>query len=176
MKKFKHNLELLITKKEIHEKIKKLASSLNAQYKGKEVTIIGVMNGGLFMLADLLKKLKFKVNIDTISIANYTNIHFSKGVVWQKKVHKPIITGNDVIVIEDIIDTGYTLTEIYEELAFWNPKSIRMITLLDKEGTHPNFKYPYESLFKVPNKFIVGYGLDMNDMYRQLDQIYTVEQ
>ncbi|PPE05908.1 phosphoribosyltransferase [Williamsoniiplasma lucivorax] len=175
MMKFRDKLELLITKKQLRDKIRELADSLNTKYKGKELTVICVMNGGLFFYASLLKQLNMKVNVDIISVSHYTNLNFNKGVIFQKKITKPIITGQDVIVIEDLIDTGFTLTAVYEEITFWSPRSIRMITLLDKEGTHPDFKYPYESLFKIPNKFVVGFGLDYNDSYRQLENIYTIE-
>ncbi|ATZ17432.1 hypoxanthine-guanine phosphoribosyltransferase [Williamsoniiplasma luminosum] len=175
MMKFRHNLKILLTKEEIQARITKLADELNTKYKDKELTLIVIMNGGVFFYADLLKQLDMRIRVDAICAASYVGQQSTRQITFYKKVNKPIITDHDVVVIEDIIDTGLTLNAIYEELLALKPKSLSLITLLDKDGTHPDFKYPYQALFEVPNKFIVGYGLEFDDNYRQLDQIYTVE-
>ncbi|PPE05246.1 phosphoribosyltransferase [Williamsoniiplasma lucivorax] len=175
MMKFRHNLKILLTKEEIQARIKALADQLNAQYKDKELSVLVIMNGGVLFYADLLKQLDMRIRVDAICAASYVGQQSTREITFYKKVNKPIVTDHDVIVIEDIIDSGLTLTAIYDYLLSLKPKSLSLITLLDKEGTHPDFQYPYQSLFNVPNKFIVGYGLEFDDNYRQLDQIYTVE-
>ncbi len=175
MTNIKHKLKLLISKQEIEQQITKLANELNEEFKENEISLIFILNGSVFFFADLARKLNMPIKIDTISVSSYLGTQSTREVKFYKKVTKPIVENKHVLIIEDIIDTGKTLTTVYEYLDSLKPKTLDIITLADKQGCHPNFKYKYKSLFEVPNKFIVGYGFEIDDLYRQLDQIYTIE-
>ncbi|ALD65952.1 hypoxanthine phosphoribosyltransferase [Spiroplasma cantharicola] len=171
----KHKLNLLISKQEIEKEITILANELNDKFQGEQISLIMILNGSVFFFADLARKLNMPIKMDTISISSYLGTESTRKVKFHKKIVKPIIENKHVLIIEDIIDTGRTLTNVYEYLQTLNPKTLEIITLADKEGCHEDFKYNYRSLFKVPNKFVVGYGFEIDDLYRQLDQIYTIE-
>ncbi len=172
---FKHNLKLLISNNEIQEKIKVFAKEINEKYKNETLTVITIMNGAVFFFADLVKLFEMPIKMDTIVVSSYSGTNSTKELKFHKKVIKPIIEGQHVLIIEDIIDTGITMTGVYEYLHNLNPKTLDIVVLATKKENHPEFKYPYKALFEVPNKFIVGYGFEIDDLYRQLDCVYTVE-
>ncbi|AGR42519.1 hypoxanthine phosphoribosyltransferase [Spiroplasma diminutum] len=172
---FKHNLKVLISKEDIEKGIVSLADQINQKYKDEQVSLIAIMNGSVFFFADLARKLNMPIKMDTIVVSSYSGTESTREIKFHKEITKPIVTNQNVIIIEDIIDTGQTLTAVYEYLQSLNPKSLEIVTLADKVGCHNDFKYEYKSIFQVPNKFVVGYGFEIDDLYRQLDQIYSVE-
>ncbi len=111
------------------------------------------------------------IKIGTISVSSYLCTQSTREVKFYKKVKKPILENKHVLIIEDIIDKGKTLDTVYEYLDSLKPKTIDIITLADKQGCHPNFKF----FFKVPNRFIVDYVFEIDDLYRQFDQVYTIK-
>ncbi|ARU91146.1 hypoxanthine-guanine phosphoribosyltransferase [Spiroplasma clarkii] len=175
MMKFKHNLQLLLSKEEISAKIKELAEELNEKYKDNEsLSFVAIMNGSLFFFTDLLKQINIPIKMDTVTVSSYSGMASTREVTFHKEITKPIVEGQDVIIIEDLIDTGLTLTAVYEHILALKPKTLQIITLGDKTPCHPDFKYEYKTLFDFPNKFVVGYGLETDDLYRQLPEIYYV--
>lgn len=175
MMKFKHNLKLLFSQEEISAKIKALAAELNEKYKDNaSLSFVGIMNGSIFFFTDLLKEIDVPIKMDTVTVSSYSGMESTRKAVFHKEITKPIVEGQDVIIIEDLIDSGLTLTAVYEHINSLNPKSLQIITLGDKTTCHPDFKYEYRTLFDFPDKFIVGYGLETDDLYRQLTDIYYV--
>ncbi|QEH61775.1 hypoxanthine phosphoribosyltransferase [Spiroplasma chinense] len=177
MLKFQHNLKMLISKEEIQEKIAQYAKEINEKFKDeKEISVIGVMNGGVFFFTDFLRKIDLPIKMDIISASSYSGTSSTRELIFHKKVTKPIIEGKHVIIIEDILDTGLTMEKIYEYLLDLKPKSLQITVLATKPMCHPDFKYEYNALFEVPDKFIVGYGMETDDLYRQLEDIYVIEE
>ncbi|AHF61364.1 hypothetical protein P344_05910 [Spiroplasma mirum ATCC 29335] len=164
-------LELYISEAEIQEKIKEYAQKLNAIYQGKTLHCVGIMNGALFFMSDLLRHLDTFIVMDTISVLSYLDGKSTDKIVFNKHITKTI-TGQDVLLIEDIIDTGKTLDVVVEELKKLKPASLRIVCLADKPDCHPKPRFEYDYLFALKNEFVVGYGFDYNDKYRQLKGIY----
>lgn len=168
------NIKLLVSKEEIQTRIEALAKRLNQEYE--ELSLVGIMNGAIFFFADLMRELEMPIKMDTIVASSYSGVNSTQVVNFGKRITKPIVEGRDVVIIEDIIDTGVTLTEVYKYLLTLKPKSLRIITLFDKVGCHPTFPFPYESLFKAPNLFLIGYGFEVDDLYRQLPEVYYIDE
>ncbi|WFG96800.1 hypoxanthine phosphoribosyltransferase [Spiroplasma citri] len=164
-------LELYLSEYKIQDKIKDYAEKINKLYAGKKLYCIGLLNGALFFMSDLLKQLKIQIVIDTMNISSYIGIHSTNKITIHKDISKDI-TGQDVLLIEDLIDTGKTLSVVIEQIQAKKPNSLRVVCLADKVAMHSNFNYPYDALFTVPNEFIVGYGFDYNDQFRQLPNVY----
>jgi len=159
--------EILITKQKIEERIKELASEITRDYQGKDVFLIGILKGCFIFLSDLVKNLKINVNIDFMMVSSYEGKQ-SSGVVRILLDLKQPIEGKDVIIVEDIVDTGLTINYLMKTLKARKPKSIEVCTLLNKPScrkVHVNLKYIG---FDIPDKFVVGYGLDYNEYYRNL--------
>ncbi|WP_243830418.1 phosphoribosyltransferase [Entomoplasma freundtii] len=172
--KLPENFKLLVSEQELKEAIKNLGARLNQEYD--ELSVVGIMNGSVFFFADLMRELTMPIKMDTIVASSYSGTSSTQEVIFSKKITKPIIEGREVIIVEDVIDTGLTLTEVYKYLLTLKPKSLRIITLFDKTPCHPNFPYPYESIFKTDDKFLVGYGFEVDDLYRQLPKVYYIDQ
>ncbi|PQP78276.1 hypoxanthine phosphoribosyltransferase [Spiroplasma sp. ChiS] len=164
-------LELYLSEDKIQDKIKDYAEKINKLYAGKKLYCIGLLNGALFFMSDLLKQLKIQIVIDTMNISSYIGIQPTNKITIHKDISKDI-TGQDVLLIEDLIDTGKTLSVVIEQIQAKKPNSLRVVCLADKVTMHSNFNYPYDALFTVPNEFIVGYGFDYNDQFRQLPNVY----
>ncbi|WP_425380335.1 hypoxanthine phosphoribosyltransferase [Spiroplasma endosymbiont of Stenodema calcarata] len=164
-------LELYLSEADIQKAIKIYAEKINILYADKKLYCIGLLNGALFFMSDLLKHLKNCFVVDTMSVASYEKITSTNNVKIYKDISKDI-AGQDVLLIEDLIDTGQTLSVVIEKLQEKKPNSLRVVCLADKTDMHPNFKYPYDALFTFPNEFVVGYGFDYDDQYRQLPDVY----
>ncbi|AKU79544.1 phosphoribosyltransferase [Spiroplasma turonicum] len=169
-------LEILIKKEDLKNKIKELADQLNEKYKNESLTVIAILNGALFFFSDLLKLLKMPIQIDTIVVSSYDGTKSTDKIVYHKKIVKPIIENQNVIIIEDIIDTGRTMNSVFEYVQSLKPKTLDLVVLASKEDTKTKFKYDYKSLFIVPDKYIVGYGFGIDDLYRQLEDIYIINE
>lgn len=167
-----NKLELYITENEIKQKIDKYANKINHIYQGKTLYCIGLMNGSLFFMSDLLKNINTSIVVDTMSVSSYNyGTKPTKIIKLYKNISKNI-TNQDVLLIEDIIDTGNTLKYVIPKLKKLHPKTLRIVCLVDKINYRDKFPFKYDSLLTIENKFLVGYGLDYNDKYRQLKDIY----
>ena len=167
--------ELLISRETIQTRIKELAREISSEYKGKEPILVGILNGAVFFFSDLAMALGISSKIDFIRAASYGSDMSSSGTIkFSKDVEIPI-KGKHVIIIEDIVDTGLTLNQIIKKLKERGPESIKICALIDKlERREEEVIIDYCG-FQVKEGFLVGYGLDHNEQYRCLPDIYALK-
>lgn len=170
-----HSLKTLIDEKKLNKRIKELGEEITRDYLGKEICLICVLKGGVMFMVDLSKEIKVPLTMDFMAVSSYGNETSSTGVVKIVKDLDESIEGKDVIIVEDIIDSGRTLAYLIQILKDRNPKSVKVCTLLDKPDrrivdTHVDYVG-----FSIPDEFVVGYGLDYMQLYRNLTYIAVVE-
>lgn len=164
-------LKVLITEDELHKRVYELGDQLTKDYSGKDVVVISVLKGSIMFMADLLRAFNNHVEIDFMVVSSYGAGVVSTGAVKMIKDVFLSIEGKDVLIVEDILDTGRTLHYIKEYLQGRKPNSIRICTLLDKpERREADISADYVG-FTVPDEFVIGYGLDFNEKYRNLPYI-----
>lgn len=170
------NMErVLITKEEIDRKISELASQIEKEYKGKKILMVCILRGAFLFFSDLVRKINLPIEIDFMAISSYGSDATSSGEVKVVKDLNERIEGKDVIIVEDIIDSGYTLTYLKNLFLQRNPKSLKICALLDKpERRKVGIEGDYVG-FKIPNEFVVGFGLDYAERFRNLDSIYILK-
>lgn len=163
--------EVLISEEEIQEKTKELGTLLSEQYKDKNPLIVGILKGALPFMADLMKQMPILLEYDMMDVSSYGSALTSSGEVKIVKDLDASIEGRHVIIVEDIIDTGRTLKYIQDMLMRRNAKSVKIATLLDKpSGRVTNLDVDWKC-FDIPDEFVVGYGLDYRENYRNLPYI-----
>ena len=168
-------LNVLIEEEKLQNRVKEIAKQITKDYKDKEITLICILKGSTFFTVDLSKSIDNALKIEFIQVSSYNDGTESSGNVVMKLDLKESIEGKDVIVVEDIIDTGRTLSYLMEYLRGKNPASIKLCTLLDKpERRVFDVKVDYVG-FEIPDKFVVGYGLDFNEIYRNLPYVAYIE-
>ena len=171
----KHHIEVLISEEAVDKKIKEIGEQISKDYAGKEVHLVCVLRGGSFFMCELAKRISVPVSLDFMSVSSYGGDTKSSGVVKIVKDLDDSLEGKDVLVVEDIIDSGRTLSYLLEMLKDRKPASLKLCTLLDKpERRVVDVNIDYTA-FQVPDKFIVGYGLDYDQKYRNLPYIGVVE-
>jgi hypoxanthine phosphoribosyltransferase len=163
--------EVLITEAQLQERISQLAQMLTADYPGKELLLVGILKGAVMFMVDLARELPGPVQMDFMAISSYGNSTESSGVVRILKDLEEPIEGRDVLIIEDIIDSGLTLQYLIESLQRRNPASLRVCALLDKNKAQVKVLVPHYVGFHIPDRFVVGYGLDYAQRYRNLPYI-----
>lgn len=170
-------IRVLLTEEEVNKKISEVAAQINKDYEGKEVHLICILKGGVFFTCELAKRLTIPVSLDFMSVSSYGSDTKSSGVVKIIKDLDEPLEGKNVIIVEDIIDSGRTLAYLIEVLKQRNPKNIELCTLLDKpeRRVKKQVKVDY-TCFTIPDEFVVGYGLDYDQKYRNLPFIGVVEQ
>lgn len=168
----KGNLEVMISYNEILDRVKLLADAINRDFAGEELLVIGVLKGAWIFMADLVKYIDLPMEISFISVSSYSGARTtSSGVVRLLcDVDKPVERKN-VIVVEDIIDTGLTINYLKKILSVRNPNSLKVCSLLDKPSRRLADINPDYCGFSIPDEFVVGYGLDYNGYYRNLRDI-----
>ena len=165
-----NSLKVLYEEEIIQKRIKEIAEEIDEYYGGEEVVVISVLKGAIFFTVDLVKKMKNPIVLDMIQISSYQGTQ-STGNVIMKKDLSANIEGKKVLVVEDIIDTGYTLKYLKEYLESLNPKEVKIAVLLDKaERREVEVKIDYTG-FVIPNKFVVGYGFDVDEIGRNIPYI-----
>lgn len=162
---------VVITEEEIKDKLTNLSKALIDNYKGKEWTIIAVLNGSLVFLSDLIRLIPYPLRLDTISASTYGDATYPKGETVILNHIGTDIEGRDVLIIDDIVDTGSTLTKVMEEAKRYNPKSVKCCTLLSRSDRRANDFKPDYCCFEIGNDYVVGYGLDYDNKYRNLPYI-----
>lgn len=166
---------VLFTEEQIQQKIKELGAQISADYAGKELLLVCILKGGLMFMADLAKEISVPTAYDFISISSYGKATKSSGVVRILKDLDADIAGKHVLIVEDIIDTGLTLSYLIGNLKSRHPASLEICTLLDKpEGRRVPINIRYRG-FEVPNQFIVGYGLDYMEHFRNVPFIFVMK-
>lgn len=170
----KEKIEIMLSEETIDAKIKVLAEQISKDYEGKQVHLICILKGSVFFTCELAKRITVPVTLDFMSVSSYGSGTASSGNVKIVKDLDESICGKDVIVIEDIIDSGNTLSCLLELLADRQPNSLRLCTLLDKPERRVKDVYVDYTGFQIPDKFVVGYGLDYDQKYRNLPYIGVV--
>ncbi|MCI9046949.1 MAG: hypoxanthine phosphoribosyltransferase [Hungatella sp.] len=170
-------IRVLISEEDVNKKISEVASQISRDYEGKEVHLICILKGGVFFTCELAKRLTIPVSLDFMSVSSYGAGTKSSGVVKIIKDLDEPLEGKHVVIVEDIIDSGRTLSYLLEILKKRGPKDIRLCTLLDKpeRRVKKQVKVDY-TCFTIPDEFVVGYGLDYDQKYRNLPYIGVVEQ
>ena len=170
------NLEVMYSEEEISARINELGAQITAEYAGKELVLVGVLKGSCVFMADLMRAIDLPMTIDFMSVSSYKDGTKSTGDVEILKDLSNPIRGKDVVVVEDIVDTGLTLTRLLEILGSRGARSIRLASLLDKPEPRikKELKIDYTG-FVIPNEFVVGFGLDVAGRYRNLPFIGVVK-
>ena len=168
-------IKVMYSEEEVSARIQEIADQINRDFEGKEVHLIGILRGGSFFMCDLAKRITLPVTIDFMSASSYGMSTSSSGVVKIVKDLEEPILGRNVIVVEDIIDTGRTLSYLLDMLKERGPESLKLCTLLnkpDRRVVDVNIDY---NGYTIPDEFVVGYGLDYAQRYRNLPYIGVVE-
>ena len=160
--------EVLIEEDTLRERIAELGAEISADYAGKDLLLVGVLKGAVFFMADLMRHITVPCEVDFMAISSYGASTDSSGVVRILKDLDETIEGRNVLVVEDIIDSGLTLSYLKRTLGAWNPASLEICALLTKpERREVDVPVRYTG-FEIPNRFVVGYGLDFAERYRNL--------
>lgn len=168
-------IRVLLSEEEVEKRIRELGDAISRDYAGKKVHLICVLKGGVFFTCQLAKRITVPLSLDFMSVSSYGNDTKSSGVVRIVKDLDESIENKDVLVVEDIVDSGHTLGYLLDNLKRRNPNSLKLCTLLDKpERRVTEVKVDYTG-FEIPDEFVVGYGLDYCQMYRNLPYIGIVE-
>jgi hypoxanthine phosphoribosyltransferase len=166
--------QIFIKHSEIKKRIKELAAEINRDYKDKIPIFIGVLNGSFVFLSDLIREVKINCEIDFFKLSSYGDNKISSGEVKMLKDLNCEVKGRDIIIVEDIIDSGLSMTYIRNMIKKQKPKSFRVAALLYKKDVSKlKFKIDYIG-FEIENKFVVGYGLDFAQKYRNLNGVYVL--
>ncbi|OQY46833.1 MAG: hypoxanthine phosphoribosyltransferase [Anaerolineaceae bacterium 4572_78] len=173
----KYFKEVLITEEQIQTRISELAERISKDYEGKKLLLLCILKGGVCFLVDLMRALDVPHEIDFLAVSSYgANVRESTGVVKIIKDLDDPIQGKHILIIEDIIDTGFTLSYLMKLLEPRNPASLKICTLLNKQDRR-KIDIPVDYIgFDVPDKFVVGYGLDMDELYRELKYVAVMKE
>ena len=168
-------IRVLLSEEEVNTRISQVAAQISKDYEGKAVHLICILKGGVFFTCELAKRLSIPVSIDFMSVSSYGNDTKSSGVVKIVKDLDDVVEGKNVLVVEDIVDSGRTLSYLLENLKSRKPKSLRLCTLLDKPERRVTDVHVDYTGFAIPDEFVVGYGLDYMQHYRNLPYVGVVE-
>ena len=169
-------LRLLVSREEIERKVRELADLINRDYRGKTPHLVGVLTGSFIFLADLVRLLTIPLTLEFVRVASYGAGRESSGEVKLLLGLADSIEGRDVLVVEDIVDSGYTADFLMKELARRNPASLKLCVLFDKPSRRKvPVRIDYRG-FEIPDVFVVGYGLDLAGRYRNLPDLYILEE
>jgi hypoxanthine phosphoribosyltransferase len=171
---FDYSLEKIISGEEIASRIEKMAKVLEQDYKGQEIYVLAILKGSLWFATDLIQVLKLPNSLGTVSCSSYGSNGMVSGNLTISGFEKLDISNKHVIVIDDICDTGKTLSTIVKKLQELKPKSLKSMVLLSKKNSRTVDYQPDYTLFEIENLFVVGYGLDYKEYYRGLSDIYIL--
>ena len=167
-------ISVLISEEKVDAKIAEIAAQISKDYEGKHVHLICILKGSIFFTCELAKRITVPVTLDFMSVSSYGSGTKSSGVVRIVKDLDESVEGKNIIVIEDIIDSGNTLSYLLENLKQRHPASLRLCTLLDKPDRRVKQVYVDYTCFQIPDEFVVGYGLDYAQKYRNLPYVGIV--
>ena len=167
---------ILFTEEQIDQRIRGVAAEISQRYAGRTITLIGVLKGSVFFLTALARYIEVPVKIDFLAISSFSNKSGSPGVVRIAKDLDESIEGDDVILVEDIVDTGFTLRYLLQTLSGRAPNSLAVCTFLDRNSRRiVQVRVDYRC-FEIPDRFVVGFGLDYNQLYRNLGFVAVLKQ
>lgn len=168
-------MRVLISETEISERVKALGRQLSDEYSGRPLTILGVLTGSIVLLADLIRATSVPLRVALIQAASYRGAATTPGRLTINQSLVPDLRGRDVVILDDIFDTGNTMVGLYEAVRDFQPASVRSAVLLWKTARTEVDLEPDYFGFRIPDEFVVGYGLDFNDDYRHLPYIGVME-
>lgn len=166
----------MLSSSEVENRISEMAAAIDKAYEGKMIHLIGILKGSVFFMCELAKRMKSPVTMDFMSVSSYGDGTKSSGIVKLNKDLDESIEGKDVIIVEDILDSGRTLSYLVKLLGERKPASLEVVTLLDKPDRRVIPVELYMTGFEIPDRFVVGYGLDCAQKYRNLPYIGVIEQ
>jgi len=166
---------VLYTDEQIARRVAELGAQISAEYEGKSIVLVGVLNGAVIFLADLMRQITIPVAMDLVAISSYGSYSSTSGVVRIMKDLDESVESQHVLIVEDIVDTGLTLNYLVESMRARNPASVKVVAMLSKPSRH-KVKVNIDYLgFTVPDEFVVGYGLDYAQRYRNLSCIAVLK-
>ena len=166
---------VLFTEEQIDQRIRELAARITEDYRGKTLKLVGVLKGSIFFLTALARYIELPLKMDFLSISSFSNKSGSPGVVRIAKDLDDAIEGEDVLLVEDIVDTGFTLRYLLRTLAGRSPNSLAVCTFLDRNSRRiVQVPVDYHG-FEIPDRFVVGFGLDYNQLYRNLGYVAVMK-
>ena len=168
----KEQIGVMLSSSEVENRISEMAAAIDKEYEGKTIHLIGILKGSVFFMCELAKRMKSPVTMDFMSVSSYGDGTKSSGIVKLNKDLDESIEGKDVIIVEDILDSGRALSYLGER----KPASLEVVTLLDKPDRRVIPVDLYMTGFEIPDRFVVGYGLDCAQKYRNLPYIGVIEQ
>ena len=168
-------IRVLLSEEEVNARINEVAAQINADYAGKPIHLICILKGGVFFTCELAKRITIPVSLDFMSVSSYGDDTKSSGVVRIVKDLDESLKDKELIIVEDIVDSGRTLSYLLENLKSRKPKSLRLCTLLDKPERRVTDVHVDYTGFAIPDEFVVGYGLDYMQHYRNLPYVGVVE-
>ncbi len=172
----KYKKKILYSRERIDQRVKALAGEVSRDFSGKDLVVVGVLKGSFMFMADLIRAMTVPCTIDFIRLASYGSATVSSGKIRITKDVETPITGRDVLVVEDIVDTGLTLAFLKEKLMARNPRTLKFCTLIDKKHRREvEFHSDYVG-FDLDQGFVVGYGLDFDEKARYLPDVYVLEE
>lgn len=172
---FKAELRVLFHRQEIEATVERLASEISRYYRQKNPLLIGILRGSFVFLADLIRHLDFPLEVDFIGLSSYSSDMQTSGKIKVVKKLQATVRGRDVLIVEDIVDTGFTTAFLLDYLQKRKPTSVKICALTDKPSRRKVFMNIDYLGFTVPNKFLVGYGLDADQKFRNLPDLYYLE-
>jgi hypoxanthine phosphoribosyltransferase len=164
-------VEILIPEAEIHARVAELGRQIEADYQGKPLTIVAVLTGSLILLADLIREIQIPLRVALLQASSYKGATTSAGALIINESFAPDVAGRDVLLLDDILDTGHTLGTLVQRMGDRGAMSVRTAVLLRKLGRQEVKLEPDYCGFTIPDKFVVGYGLDYDDDYRHLPYV-----
>ena len=168
-------MKVLYSQEELHDGVTRMAREIEAAYEGRQLTIVGVLTGSVVMVADLIRQIDVPMRVGVIQASSYRGATTTRGDLIINSELMLDISGRDVLLVDDIFDTGHTLHQVVEKLGDFKPKSVRSAVLLRKRGRQEVDYQPDYVAFQIPDEFVVGYGLDYEDMYRNLPYLAALE-
>lgn len=168
-------MDVLITEEQIQDRVRELARQIEVDYSGKPLTIVAVLTGSLILLADLIRRIALPLRVSLIQTSSYRGASTTPGSLTVNESFVPDVEGRDVLLLDDILDTGHTLGTLVDRMHTLGAESVRTAVLLRKIGRQQVALEPDYCGFTIPDAFVVGYGLDYNDDYRHLPYVAVVD-
>ena len=168
-------MKTLLSTEDLHDGVSRMAQNIEIVFEDRHLTIIGVLTGSVVLVADLIRLIDQPMRVGVIQASSYRGATTERGELIINSELMLDISGRDVLLVDDIFDTGHTLSQVVEKLQEFNPASVRSAVLLRKEGRQQVDYEPDFSAFRIPDEFVVGYGLDYEDMYRNLPYLAALE-
>lgn len=168
-------MRVVLTAKEIELGVERLAEHIRNEYGARPLTILAVMTGSVVLLADLIRRLDMPLRVGVLQASSYRGATTTRGELMINMEMTPDVKDRDVLLVDDIFDTGHTLAKIVEKMKAMQPRSVRSVVLLRKHGRQEVEYQPDFAAFEIPDEFVVGYGLDYQDEYRNLPYLAVLE-